>query len=122
MDEPSTGLDPASRKCLWNVIRLAKQDRAIILTSNLTHSFMDFVALYFVSSLYFRYFSLFYNLLHNNLNALFLFLSTYRLIYIYVCFMFSAHSMEEAEALCDRLGIFVDGSLQCVGNPKEVHC
>ena len=28
--------------------------------------------------------------------------------------------MEEAEVLCDRLGIFVDGSLQCVGNPKEV--
>jgi ABC-type multidrug transport system ATPase subunit len=36
--------------------------------------------------------------------------------------MLSAHSMEEAEALCDRLGIFVDGRLQCVGNPKEVHC
>ncbi|KAK6123308.1 hypothetical protein DH2020_042959 [Rehmannia glutinosa] len=28
--------------------------------------------------------------------------------------------MEEAEHLCDRLGIFVDGSLQCVGNPKEL--
>jgi ABC-type multidrug transport system ATPase subunit len=36
--------------------------------------------------------------------------------------MLSAHSMEEAEALCDRLGIFVNGALQCVGNPKEVHC
>jgi len=34
--------------------------------------------------------------------------------------MSSAHSMEEAEALCDRLGIFVNGSLQCVGNAKEV--
>ncbi|KAJ1378459.1 P-loop containing nucleoside triphosphate hydrolase [Sesbania bispinosa] len=63
MDEPSTGLDPASRKSLWNVIKLAKRDRAIILTT---------------------------------------------------------HSMEEAEALCDRLGIFVNGSLQCVGNPKEL--
>ncbi|KAH7857289.1 hypothetical protein Vadar_010935 [Vaccinium darrowii] len=31
-----------------------------------------------------------------------------------------AHSMEEAEHLCDRLGIFVDGSLQCIGNPKEL--
>lgn len=28
--------------------------------------------------------------------------------------------MEEAEILCDRIGIFVDGSLQCIGNPKEV--
>ncbi|KAF9667757.1 hypothetical protein SADUNF_Sadunf15G0056600 [Salix dunnii] len=62
MDEPSTGLDPASRSNLWNVVKRAKQDRAIILTT---------------------------------------------------------HSMEEAEYLCDRLGIFVDGSLQCVGNPKE---
>ncbi|XP_057806410.1 ABC transporter A family member 7-like isoform X2 [Salvia miltiorrhiza] len=62
MDEPSTGLDPASRNMLWNVVKRAKQNRAIILTT---------------------------------------------------------HSMEEAEHLCDRLGIFVDGSLQCVGNPKE---
>jgi hypothetical protein len=28
--------------------------------------------------------------------------------------------MEEAENLCDRLGIFVDGSLRCIGNPKEL--
>jgi ABC-type multidrug transport system ATPase subunit len=28
--------------------------------------------------------------------------------------------MEEAEELCDRLGIFVDGTLRCVGNPKEL--
>ncbi|CAK9312054.1 unnamed protein product [Citrullus colocynthis] len=63
MDEPSTGLDPASRKNLWNVVKRAKQDRAIILTT---------------------------------------------------------HSMEEAEVLCDRIGIFVDGSLQCIGNPKEL--
>ncbi|XP_058195609.1 ABC transporter A family member 7-like [Rhododendron vialii] len=63
MDEPSTGLDPASRKNLWDVVKQAKQNRAIILTT---------------------------------------------------------HSMEEAEQLCDRLGIFVDGSLQCIGNPKEL--
>ncbi|KAF8399432.1 hypothetical protein HHK36_015297 [Tetracentron sinense] len=69
MDEPSTGLDPASRNNLWNVVKRAKQDRAIILTTSS---------------------------------------------------MVSAHSMEEAEVLCDRLGIFVDGSLQCIGNPKEL--
>lgn len=34
MDEPSTGLDPASRNKLWSVIKRAKQKRAIILTSN----------------------------------------------------------------------------------------
>ncbi|KFK23718.1 hypothetical protein AALP_AAs66804U000100, partial [Arabis alpina] len=63
MDEPSTGLDPASRMNLWTVIKRAKQNTAIILTT---------------------------------------------------------HSMEEAEFLCDRLGIFVDGRLQCIGNPKEL--
>ncbi|KAJ4769649.1 Abc transporter a family member 7 [Rhynchospora pubera] len=63
MDEPSTGLDPASRNNLWNVVKRAKEGRAIILTT---------------------------------------------------------HSMEEAEVLCDRLGIFVDGSFQCLGNPKEL--
>ncbi|KAF3437769.1 hypothetical protein FNV43_RR20525 [Rhamnella rubrinervis] len=63
MDEPSTGLDPASRNSLWKVVKRAKQDRAIILTT---------------------------------------------------------HSMEEADILCDRLGFFVDGSLQCIGNPKEL--
>ncbi|XP_073389468.1 ABC transporter A family member 7 isoform X4 [Physcomitrium patens] len=34
MDEPSTGLDPASRYNLWSVIRESKQDRAIILTTS----------------------------------------------------------------------------------------
>ncbi|KAI3985835.1 hypothetical protein MKX01_026621 [Papaver californicum] len=63
MDEPSTGLDPSSRYHLWNIVKRAKKDRPIILTT---------------------------------------------------------HSMEEAEALCDRLGIFADGSLQCIGNPKEL--
>ncbi|XP_015688864.2 ABC transporter A family member 10-like [Oryza brachyantha] len=63
MDEPSSGLDPASRKDLWNAVKSAKQDRAIILTT---------------------------------------------------------HSMEEAEALCDRIGIIANGSLQCIGNSKEL--
>ncbi|XP_078428106.1 ABC transporter A family member 7-like [Wolffia australiana] len=63
MDEPSTGLDPASRNNLWKVVKQAKKNRAIILTT---------------------------------------------------------HSMEEAEVLCDRIGIFVDGSLQCIGNPRQL--
>ena len=61
LDEPSTGLDPSSRRLLWDVIKKAKKQTAIVLTT---------------------------------------------------------HSMEEAEALCDRLGIFVNGQLRCVGNPK----
>ncbi|PNH04925.1 ABC transporter A family member 8, partial [Tetrabaena socialis] len=62
-DEPSTGLDPASRRALWDVVRRHKEGRAIILTT---------------------------------------------------------HSMEEAQVLCDRLGIFVDGQLVCIGNPREI--
>lgn len=63
MDEPSTGLDPASRQNLWDVVKSSKPGRGIILTT---------------------------------------------------------HSMEEAAVLCDRLGIFVDGQLVCLGNPKEL--
>ncbi|XP_037433265.1 ABC transporter A family member 7-like [Triticum dicoccoides] len=63
MDEPSTGLDPASRNKLWSVVKEAKKHRAIILTT---------------------------------------------------------HSMEEAEILCDRLGIFVNGGFECIANPKEL--
>ena len=36
MDEPSTGLDPASRNSLWNVVKHAKQHRAIVLTSKIS--------------------------------------------------------------------------------------
>jgi ABC-type multidrug transport system ATPase subunit len=35
LDEPSTGLDPASRSALWDAVKLAKKDKAIILTSNI---------------------------------------------------------------------------------------
>lgn len=35
LDEPTTGLDPISRRHLWDLVDKAKQDRAIVLT---THS------------------------------------------------------------------------------------
>jgi hypothetical protein len=43
MDEPSSGLDPASRKALWSAVKSAKRDRAIILTSTVytTPRFID---------------------------------------------------------------------------------
>eukprot|EP00210_Caulerpa_lentillifera_P009343 g8907.t1 len=63
LDEPSTGLDPVSRRNLWKVIKSEKQNKAIVLTT---------------------------------------------------------HSMEEAEILCDRLGIFINGQLQFIGNPKSL--
>jgi ABC-type multidrug transport system ATPase subunit len=63
LDEPSTGLDPASRHQLWEAILKAKKDRTIILTT---------------------------------------------------------HSMEEAEVLCDKIGIFVSGELRCYGAPQQL--
>ena len=63
LDEPSTGLDPASRRTLWTAVKEAKKKSAVLLTT---------------------------------------------------------HSMEEAEVLCDRLGIFIDGALHCLGPPKSL--
>lgn len=59
LDEPSSGMDPVSRRFMWEIIRSAKQDRSIVLTT---------------------------------------------------------HSMEECEALCDRVGIMVSGKLRCIGS------
>jgi len=88
MDEPSTGLDPASRNNLWSVVKEAKKNRAIILTS--IEPFIILFITYIDETML-----------------------THQVI-------ITAHSMEEAEVLCDRLGIFVDGGFQCIGNPKEV--
>jgi len=63
LDEPSSGLDPASRRQLWMSIQKAKASRSILLTT---------------------------------------------------------HSMEEAEGLCDSLGIFVGGEIRCIGAPQEL--
>ena len=32
----------------------------------------------------------------------------------------TTHSMEEADELCSRLGIFVDGEMKVIGEPKEL--
>ena len=63
LDEPSTGLDPASRRQLWAMILRAKANKTLILTT---------------------------------------------------------HSMEEAEVLCDRIGIMSQGRLLCIGSAAEL--
>ncbi|XP_014205590.1 ATP-binding cassette sub-family A member 1-like [Copidosoma floridanum] len=64
LDEPTTGVDPAARRSLWNVIQSCQSTgQAIILTS---------------------------------------------------------HSMEECEALCNRLAIMVNGQLVCIGPCQEL--
>jgi ABC-type multidrug transport system ATPase subunit len=63
MDEPSTGLDPVSRRQLWELIISKKTKSTILLTT---------------------------------------------------------HAMEEADVLCDRIGIFYNGALKCIGSSSEV--
>ncbi len=63
LDEPTTGLDPSSRRLLWQVLLNAKAGRALVLTT---------------------------------------------------------HSMEEADALCDRIGFLNHGRLSCIGAPKVI--
>ncbi|XVF51956.1 hypothetical protein PTKIN_Ptkin04bG0225700 [Pterospermum kingtungense] len=59
LDEPTTGMDPITRRHVWDIIESAKKGRAIILTT---------------------------------------------------------HSMEEADVLCDRIGIMAKGRLRCIGS------
>lgn len=63
LDEPSAGLDPVSRRNLWNVILRTMSERAVVLTT---------------------------------------------------------HSMEEAEALCRRIGIMVKGQLRALGTNQRL--
>ncbi|OUM60291.1 hypothetical protein PIROE2DRAFT_34199, partial [Piromyces sp. E2] len=65
LDEPTAGMDPSTRRLIWNIIEQTKRmnDSAIILTT---------------------------------------------------------HSMEEAEQLCDRLAILVNGRLNCIGSPEHL--
>jgi len=63
MDEPSTGMDPVTRREMWDVIASMKKGRAIILTT---------------------------------------------------------HSMTEADALCNQIGIMVSGTLRCLGSSQHL--
>ena len=63
LDEPTTGLDPNTRRFVWDYILELKKDRAVVLTT---------------------------------------------------------HSMEEADALCARIGIMVNGKLKTLGTPQQL--
>jgi len=63
LDEPSTGMDPVSRRFMWDFISETMATRAVILTT---------------------------------------------------------HSMEECEALCNRIGILAAGSLRCIGTSQHL--
>ena len=58
LDEPTTGLDPETKRSMWSLVDAAKPGRSIVLTT---------------------------------------------------------HSMEEADALCGRIGIMAYGRMRCLG-------
>jgi ATP-binding cassette subfamily A (ABC1) protein 3 len=63
LDEPTTGVDPMSRRFMWNLIASTMKGRSVILTT---------------------------------------------------------HSMEESEALCQRIGVMVSGRLRCLGTASQL--
>jgi len=63
LDEPTTGLDPVTRRQLWDTLKAASKNRCVVITT---------------------------------------------------------HSMEEAEVLCDRVGIVSGGRLACLGTPGHL--
>jgi len=65
LDEPTTGLDPETRRQLWNILQQCQREsnRAMVLTT---------------------------------------------------------HSMEEADVLCNRIGIVNNGVLQCIGSQTRL--
>jgi len=65
LDEPSSGMDPLTRRAMWNLITNAviKKNISVVLTT---------------------------------------------------------HNMEECEALCNRIGIMVAGSLVCLGSIQQI--
>jgi len=65
LDEPSSGMDPATRRYVWNILTDYK----------------------------------------NNENS---------------SIVITTHSMEEAEILCDRIGILVNGELHAIGSPAHI--
>ncbi|KAL6612331.1 P-loop containing nucleoside triphosphate hydrolase protein [Neocallimastix californiae] len=65
LDEPSTGMDPSTRRYIWEIIKASIQQ-------NQSSTIM------------------------------------------------TTHSMEEAELLCNRIAIMVNGKLQCIGSPEHL--
>lgn len=63
LDEPSTGMDPETRRFMWDYITSVREGRALVLTT---------------------------------------------------------HSMEEADALCSRIGIMIRGQLRALGSSQEL--
>jgi ABC-type multidrug transport system ATPase subunit len=98
LDEPSTGMDPVARRAVWQVIQDAQADASIILTTVKTRAVDSRLALD--------------PRLHRTP------LTTHP-SHLFRCTPVK-HFMEEADALCGRIGIMVNGLLCCCNSPQAL--
>ncbi|CAI5486914.1 unnamed protein product [Closterium sp. Naga37s-1] len=120
MDEPSTGLDPSSRMHLWNVVKRAKKNCAIVLTTQ--HGAGPLVQDAPVergeaSEEALRYCA--HNTGLDPSSRMHLW-NVVKRAKKHCAIVLTTHSMEEADALCDRMGIFVRGKFACIGSAQEL--
>ncbi|NXK47809.1 ABCA4 protein, partial [Chauna torquata] len=91
LDEPTTGMDPQSRRLLWDsIVSVLRDGRAVVLTSH-------------------RYRVGIQNPRTTDIHLLLSQISV-------LCF----ESMEECEALCTRLAIMVKGTFKCLGTIQQL--
>jgi energy-coupling factor transporter ATP-binding protein EcfA2 len=98
LDEPTTGLDPETRRNVWQVIGDAKHGKVHSIPPPATCH----LPLSWVSWDGARH------------------LSDCRVFVTVQAIVLTTHSMEEADALCERIGIMATGRLRCVGSNQHL--
>ena len=102
LDEPTTGMDPATRRFLWDALTgVIRDGRSVILTSHRLES---------------RYLEL-NILIHVHVPHHPFCMSLFVLPF---CLSLYLSSMEECEALCTRLAIMVNGVFKCLGSVQHL--
>ena len=102
LDEPSTGMDPASRRFMWDLIAHTMKGRAVILTTHSMVSTHTSASYTWSSQQQQPLPQSHHSFPHNE------------------PFLSCPLSQEEAEALCQRIAIMVGGSLRCLGSAQRL--
>ena len=91
LDEPSTGMDPGARRAMWDVINRLSSPTCLPASTPLTSA--------------------------TNADAV---ADIESLAQKQCTVILTTHSMEECEALCNRVGIMVGGRLRCLGTVQHL--